>query len=408
MKTKNLFWIFIVIAFWSCSNDSTEYEIINVATPELMSKAEFRNSVEVLPPQNIHEAGKIYAYDNYIFVNDRFEGVHIIDNTNPESPSAVAYIKIPGNVDISIKNDHLYADSSVDLVVFDISNINGILEVERLENVFSVYDYQIPLEAQEVNWNGFNFDDQVIVGWTITQVQREININNDVLLETGGGDFNNGDVGTGGSLARFQIVNDYLYTVGSFEMTIFNIANLSQPYLDNTMYAGWNIETMFQADGYLYLGGTNGMYIYSLENPSNPEYISEFVHWEGCDPVVVDGDYAYLTLRGGNLCGQQESVLEVIDISNKYNPTLAASYSLDNPYGLGFKDELLFVCDGTSGLKLFDRTNPLEIEMLTQYPDIYSKDVIPLEDVLLMIGDEVLYQYEYVENGVNHISTYQL
>lgn len=192
-------------------------------------------------------------------------------------------------------------------------------------------------------------------------------------------------------------------------MAIFNIANLAQPVLANTQYAGWNIETMFQADGYLYLGSTNGMYIYNLENPSNPEYISEFVHWEGCDPVVVDGDYAYLTLRGGNLCGQLESVLEVIDISDKSYPQLVATYSLDNPYGLGFKDNLLFVCDGISGLKVYDRTDPLNITMLTQYPDIHLKDVIPLENVLLMIGgDEILYQYEYVENGVNHISTYQL
>lgn len=123
---------------------------------------------------------------------------------------------------------------------------------------------------------------------------------------------------------------------------------------------------------------------------------------------MVDGDYAYLTLRGGNLCGQDESILEVIDISDKNYPTSVATYTLDNPYGLGFKDDLLFICDGTSGLKIFDRTNPLEITMLTQYPDIHSKDVIPLENVLLMIGEEVLYQYEYLENGVNLISTYQL
>ena len=116
---------------------------------------------------------------------------------------------------------------------------------------------------------------------------------------------------------------------------------------------------MFQADGYLYLGSTNGMYIYSLSNPSNPVYISEFVHWEGCDPVVVDGDYAYLTLRGGNLCGQEESVLEVIDVSNKSNPQLVESYTLENPYGLGIKEDLLFVCDGTAGLKVFDKSNPL-------------------------------------------------
>ena len=411
MNTKNLFLICIAITFWSCNNDNTEYEIINVATPEIMSKAEFRSSVEVLPPQNIDESGKIYAYNDYIFVNDEFQGVHIIDNTYPESPSALAFLKIPGNVDISIKNNYLYADSSIDLVVFDISNINDIQPIARLEDVFSVYDYQIPLEAQEVNWNDFDYNSQVIVGWTVTQEEREVSNNtDDVFLETTGGDLatNASDVGTGGSLARFQIVDDYLYTVGSYEMAIFNIANLSQPTLANTQYAGWNIETMFQADGYLYLGSTNGMYIYSLENPSNPEYISEFAHWEGCDPVVVDGDYAYLTLRGGNLCGQLESVLEVIDISDKSYPQLVASYSLDNPYGLGLKDNLLFVCDGTSGLKVYDRTDPLDITLLTQYPDIFTKDVIPLENVLLMIGDEILYQYEYVENGVNQISTYQL
>lgn len=409
MKLKALLFVLVlVLALVSCNNDKVEYEMITVATPELMSKAEFRSSVEILGPQNIEEAGKIYAYNNYIFVNDEFQGIHIIDNTNPESPQAIAYIKLAGNIDISIKNNYLYADSSIDLVVFDISDINEIRQVARLEDVFTVYDYQIPVDTQQVNWINFDFDSQVIVGWNVTQERREIIDNNVDILFEGGGDLANSDVGTGGSLARFQIVEDYLYTVGSYEMTIFNIANLAQPVLAGTQYPGWNIETIFHAEGFLYLGGTQGMYIYSLENPSSPEFISEFVHWEGCDPVVVDGDYAYLTLRGGNLCGQEESILEVIDISDKNYPASVATYILDNPYGLGFKDNLLFVCDGTSGLKVFDRTNPLEIEMLTQYPDIFTKDVIPLEDVLLMIGDDILYQYEYVENGVNHISTYQL
>lgn len=106
---------------------------------------------------------------------------------------------------------------------------------------------------------------------------------------------------------------------------------------------------MFHADGYLYLGGSNGMFINSIANPRSPELISQFVHWEGCDPVVVDGDYAYLTLRGGNACGQELSTLEVIDVSDKNNPTLAAQHPLDNPYGLGFRENKLFVCDGTSG-----------------------------------------------------------
>ena len=150
------------------------------------------------------------------------------------------------------------------------------------------------------------------------------------------------------------------------------------------------------------------MYIYSLANPAAPEYVSEFIHWEGCDPVVVDGDYAYVTLRGGNLCGQQESVLEIIDIKDKSNPTLAARHELKNPYGLGIKENMLFVCDGTAGLKLFDKSNPLDIKQVKTLKNIQSKDVIPLQNALLMIGDNTLYQYEYLQNDVRLISSYSL
>jgi hypothetical protein len=123
---------------------------------------------------------------------------------------------------------------------------------------------------------------------------------------------------------------------------------------------------------------------------------------------VVDGNYAYLTLRGGNLCGQEESVLEVIDISNKATPTLIKQYSLDNPYGLGFKGNTLFVCDGTSGLKMFDKSNPQEISMIGNFQNIQAKDVIPLENTLIMIGGNTLYQYDYVDNSVELISSYIL
>ncbi|TBV27715.1 hypothetical protein DMZ43_01315 [Meridianimaribacter sp. CL38] len=403
---KNLLCLLLVFVLWSCNDDDIQYETVNVAIPQVMSKAEFRNSVEILPSQTIDEAGKIYMYQDYIFVNDEFKGVHIIDNSNPASPQQISSIKIPGNVDISIKDNYLFADSSIDLLVFDISNINNIQMVERLEDVFSYYNYQIPVGTDVAEFGDYNPENDVIVGWELVQQQREV-INDDAVLETFNGGAS-GDVGTGGSLARFQIVDNYLYTVGVSEMSIFNIENLAQPNLVTTQYSGWNIETMFHADGYLYLGGSNGMYIYSLENAANPSYVSEFIHWEGCDPVVVDGDYAYLTLRGGNECGQQESVLEVIDISDKTYPTLVATYFLENPYGLGFKGNSLYVCDGTSGLKIYDKTDPIQLQLSQTFIDLQAKDVVPMEDVLIMIGDNIVYQYEYGEGTLQQISALDL
>ncbi|SFZ91018.1 Uncharacterized conserved protein [Flaviramulus basaltis] len=411
MKLKYLFLPLLFLMTFSCDKNDLEYEFVQVATPNLMSKSAFRNSVKVTAPQPIEEAGKIYAYKDYIFVNDVNKGVHIIDNSNPESPQAISYIDVPGNEDVSVKDDYLYADSATDLVVFDISDINNISLVERLEDVFEIYNYNIPVNAEIVDFDKFNYESDIIVGWTVTTERRK-KVNNigvvDVVFDGALTNSAESVTGTGGSLARFQIVDNYLYAVGNNQMAIFNIQNLAEPTLANTQYAGWNIETMFQADDYLYLGSTNGMYIYSLTNPSFPEFVSEFTHWEGCDPVVVDGDYAYLTLRGGNACGQLESVLEVIDISDKSAPTLIKQYSLDNPYGLGIKGNTLFVCDGTSGLKLFDKTDPLNINMLGNLKNIQSKDVIPLENTLLMIGDKTIYQYEYLDDTVKLISSYFL
>jgi len=402
----------VFIGALSCDkNDDADYEFVQVATPQLMSKTAFRSSVEVIAPKTIEEPGKIYVYQDYIFVGDVHSGIHIIDNSDPKSPKAIKFIQIPGNEDISVKDNFLYADSATDLVIFDISDINNISIIEQLEDVFNVYNYDIPVEAEAVDYGKFDFDDDIIVGWTLTTERRkkvdntiDKALDDGVVLSAGA----ESTTGTGGSLARFQIVDNYLYTVGNYEMAIFNIQNLAEPVLSNTQYAGWNIETMFQAEGYLYLGSTNGMYIYNLVNPSSPEFVSDFTHWEGCDPVVVDGDYAYLTLRGGNLCGQLESVLEVIDISDKTNPTLAARYNLENPYGLGIKNNMLYVCDGTAGLKLFERETSEDLRLVNSLKDIQAKDVIPLEKSLIMIGEKTLYQYEYIENNIGLISSYIL
>ena len=412
MKLKYFFVSLVFIGALSCDkNDDADYEFVQVATPQLMSKTAFRSSVEVIAPKTIEEPGKIYVYQDYIFVGDVHSGIHIIDNSDPKSPKAIKFIQIPGNEDISVKDNFLYADSATDLVIFDISDINNVSIIEQLEDVFNVYNYDIPVEAEAVDYGKFDFDDDIIVGWTLTTERRkkvdntiDIALDDGVVLSAGA----ESTTGTGGSLARFQIVDNYLYTVGNYEMAIFNIQNLAEPVLSNTQYAGWNIETMFQAEGYLYLGSTNGMYIYNLVNPSSPEFVSDFTHWEGCDPVVVDGDYAYLTLRGGNLCGQLESVLEVIDISDKTNPTLAARYNLENPYGLGIKNNMLYVCDGTAGLKLFERETPEDLRLVNSLKDIRAQDVIPLEKSLIMIGEKTLYQYEYIENNIGLISSYIL
>ena len=70
---------------------------------------------------------------------------------------------------------------------------------------------------------------------------------------------------------------------------------------------------------------------------------------------------------------------------------------MTNPHGLGKNGDLLFICDGTAGLKVYNALNPqlLLSNLIYTYPGIVAYDVIPIGKVLVLIGDNGLFQYDY-------------
>lgn len=413
MKRRALFTLsLITVLFLSCNDDGGDSEFADyvVARPLVMSRAEFANSIDIVSPLPIDESGKIYAYQNYIFINDNYKGVHVIDNSNPESPQKISFIKIAGNVDISIKENYLYADSITDLIVLDISDINNIQIVNRLENVLRE-NVVFPFEAQIFEWGDIDYENELIVGWeTVTERRRIEDVAQpDIFVDEAFAANDSGtDTGQGGSLARFKIVADYLYAVDSHNINVFEISDLENPQDLEDVFAGFDIETIFSRGEHLFLGSMQGMYIYDISAPATPTLVSEFQHGTACDPVVVDENYAYVTLRGGNFCGATESGLYIVDITAIESPELKVIYPMDEPYGLGIKDDKLFVCDGASGLKVYDKSDIPDLEQLNHFEDIVTFDVIPLENQLLMVGDEVLYQYEYLNDDIRLISSLNL
>ncbi|MEM9647614.1 MAG: hypothetical protein AAF969_03975 [Bacteroidota bacterium] len=414
MKKKILLIVSIVALTTVSCDDNDEpdgYADYQVAKALVISKEEFANSVDIIAPRPIDESGKVYSYQDYIFINDKYQGIHVIDNSNPLQPVKIAFIKIPGNVDISVKDDFLYADSLMDLVVLDISDINAISQVNRLENVLYNNIFW-PFEADIIEYEGYDYETEILVGWE-TVTERRL-IEEAEPLRNGGGIFlddfalaetaNDSGTGEGGSLARFKIVEDYLYAVDSHNINVFDISDLENPTDLEDVYAGFDIETIFNRGNHLFLGSMRGMYIYDISSPATPTFVSEFEHGTACDPVVVDGDYAYVTLRGGNNCGALESGLFIVDISNIEKPELAIDYPMEEPYGLGIKNEKLFICDGSAGLKVYDKTDIENLVALNHFKDIVTFDVIPLESHLIMVGDGVLYQYEYLDDEIKLMS----
>jgi hypothetical protein len=213
------------------------------------------------------------------------------------------------------------------------------------------------------------------------------------------GGFSGGNTGQGGSLARFTIVNNYLYTVDKNTLKAFKINDTKNPILSSITKINAFAETIFPFKNHLLIGTRTGMFIYNLENPEIPRYLSNYTHFASCDPVVAEGNYAYVTLRNGTPCMRGQNQLDILDISNLSQPTLVKSYQMTNPHGLGTNKNVLFLCEGDNGLKVFDKSDPLNIKELQNLKDIKSLDVIPLTDRLIVTGRDGINQYEYNQKG---------
>jgi hypothetical protein len=389
----------------SCSNTYRLYFPVYKKLSEV--RAEMRSSA----PRAINDQGKIFTFGNYIFMNEISKGIHIIDNTNPSAPKNISFISIPGNVDLAVKGFHLFADSYSDIVVFDISDPKNVQPVKFMDNVLKENSY---FWANHTSVDSVSVIVDYIVRDTIVDCETYTqwrNCRNCMMQDARGNNFSLASgaaapaSGRGGSMARFAIVNDFLYGVSLHKLYSFNIASPADPVQTNTSNLGWGIETIYPFQDKLFIGSNSGMFIYNISNPSSPNYVSQFQHATSCDPVVTDGQYAYVTLRSGSLCQGFINQMDVVDVSNLQTPSLVKTYPFTNPHGLDIDGKKIFICDGKDGLRIMDATNVNNIRQISQVKGMETYDVIAQNGLAIVMATDGLYQYDYTNiNNVRLLS----
>lgn len=128
----------VFLLFFSGSNTTkTGYRPIYISS-------DIAKTICFSAPQAMEKQGKIYIKDQYVFIGDINLGVHIIDNTNPEYPEKIGFLKIYGNHDIAIKGNTLYADNFDDLIAVDISDIEHPVVTKREKAVYTLMNHDFP------------------------------------------------------------------------------------------------------------------------------------------------------------------------------------------------------------------------------------------------------------------------
>jgi hypothetical protein len=371
----------------------------------------FRQSPEFEAPRELTENGNIYFKDDYLFVIEADEGIHFIDNTNPSAPNNVGFLDVWGCTGMAIRGNYLYVNSFIDLLVYNVSDINSPQEVKRLEDVFPM---ALPVSDKNYPISSIDKSKGVVTSWKVEKVKEEVDNSNVfwnncvncefAVAESSGGFTANSasgtataPVGIAGSISLFTVVGDYLYVMSEDNLQPFNLSDPANPSAKQAVGVWGDVETLFPYEDYIFMGTPTGMLVYGTSNPDAPNYLSQFSHARGCDPVVVQNDIAYVTVRSGGPCGGNINQMDVIDVSDVNNPILQRSFEMSNPHGLGIDGELLFVCDGKAGLKVYDASDPVNSgdNMIKKFGNIQATDVIPFDNVAMVIGDDGIYQYDY-------------
>jgi hypothetical protein len=379
-----------------CSHQYTTYQYTPVYKPMQQLR-----QVSIQAPKPITANGKLFIKNNFIYLNEVNQGFHVIDNSNPAAPKSIAFVNVPGCIDIAAKGNYLLVDNYTDLLTFDISNPAAIHLVNRKENALPYRQYNYGFTDDSAKGIIVRFDKTVlpqktdcnqvsdwwIRGGIFFSVSQSV-MPSAVPKNAGGAN------GQAGSLSRFALLNDYLYIANRYTISVVNVANPLQPQLKKAVSAYGEAETIYPFKNALLMGSPTGMRIFSVADPDVPAYVGGVMHWRGCDPVVAENDIAYVTIRGGSPCGGDMNQLDVIDVSNLNAPVLKKSYPMQNPYGLSIYNNTLGICDGDAGLKLFNAAQSNNLQQLSVLSTVKAFDVILNGTTALLVAADGLYQYD--------------
>lgn len=149
----------ILFAIFAFSSDP-----YNGYEPVLMSREDMESAVQIRDIREIERPGKIWVYDNFIFVIEQYKGIHVLDNSNPQKPENLGFIQIDGCTDVAVRSGVIYANNAVDLIgVKPISDFASVQVVSRNRNV-------LPELGSPEDWSVHDFEkyrpeNTIIVRW---------------------------------------------------------------------------------------------------------------------------------------------------------------------------------------------------------------------------------------------------
>jgi len=123
-------------------------------------------NISLQEPKSYGELGQIVYVHPYLLIGEVYRGIHVVDNSDPESPSKLSFINIPGCNSFTVGDGVIYASSGRDLVTLTFDG-ETLVERSRLDGYFTGNDAVD--QVSPANYSGFfecvDPTQGTVIGW---------------------------------------------------------------------------------------------------------------------------------------------------------------------------------------------------------------------------------------------------
>ena len=334
----------------------------------------------------------IYSSENYLWISDIYNGIHVFGTQDIEMPKALYAISIAGAHDLTVNDNFLYATTEGNgLYIYDISKPETPVQAgsykadSSFENAVRVNDTLAYVTAT--------------TGVKIVDVTDKTNLYHNPSWK-----YHDTDA------ISIELLDETIYSyitdsiIGLQRLDVFDKESIFQTETFDTPADALAIH--IQGD-YLYsvdnTAGTNpaneGLRILEISTDNGIQFfLKGFCKTPGAaSDIFVSGDYAYVADRAMGL--------QVVNVSDKLNPVITGSY--DTPgqaVGLFVIGNNAYVADGDQGfliLNISDKTKP---QLTGQYmPGSNIKSVFVSGDYAYLATGEDGFEIINISDSTNPI-----
>ncbi len=314
-----------------------------------ISKPDTPTAVGFYSAQNdpIWSVQKVIVQDNYAYLVAGQAGLWIIDVSDPANPVEVGFYNTLGSATgINLRGDYAYVTWQIcshpycsnQLRIVDISNPNKPIEVGTYKTLNTITAVELVGEWAYLGVKG---------ELEVLNISQPDKMRESTLFEHAYG------------YSPYDIVanGNYIYlAAGDTGLQVFDISNPTYPVEMGTFKVS-DMKTAYKltlVESHIYLVDSKQLHIIDISNPTVPISVSVTPLDMGRYPnpaIAITEGYAYLTTASTGL--------HTLDVSTLTSPKKVNVFGGPNlAQGIAVINDYAYVADGYLGLRIFDISNP--------------------------------------------------